>query len=154
MIGQTPYLIEVNARLAGGFIPRLLELTGHDLIRATLLGVAGHPASLDVPAVAAAAAIRFIVPRRAGVFLGVNGVAGAQSCVGVTNVRLYVAPGRYLELRGDFRDRVGHVVATGDTPDAAGANADRALASLDVDLVSAVPPADKIPAQSVTGGVS
>lgn len=154
LVGRTPYLIEVNPRLAGGFIPRLLELTGHDLIRATVLKVAGMPATTQLPAIAPSAGIRFIIPPRSGRLIAVHNIDRVRNTRGVADVRMYVPLGRRVDLRGDFRDRLGHVVAVGETPDIAAANADRALAMLNVCVEPAMPVAAGVSAPHIEGGVS
>jgi biotin carboxylase len=45
---------------------------------------------------------------------------------GVAEVALYRAPGDELAVEGDFRDRIGHVIACADGFDAAAAAAERA----------------------------
>jgi biotin carboxylase len=45
---------------------------------------------------------------------------------GVVVVALYRAPGDELAVHGDFRDRIGHVIACADDPGAACSAAERA----------------------------
>jgi biotin carboxylase len=110
-----PQIIEVNPRLAGGYIPELVRLSsGIDLISETIMLVAG-----DRPELRSSsddhASIRFILSSAEGMLAGVKGLDAAQSIRGVTEVKLYVPVGSEIRHHGDFRDRVGHVIARGST---------------------------------------
>lgn len=119
------YPIEVNPRLAGGFIPELVRhAQGIDLIRETLRLVVG-----EAPEPEAArhrhASIRFLFAPRPGRLDAVEGVEAARAVEGVVDVALYRPVGEELTVEGDFRDRVGHVVACADDSAAACAAAER-----------------------------
>ncbi len=106
-----PFPIEVNPRLAGGFIPVLVrEAQGIDLIAETLRLVAGQPYCLE-PSRHEQASIRFLVPPHAGRLLAAEGCDEARAIDGVQDVALYRATGDQLTVDGDFRDRIGHVIA-------------------------------------------
>ncbi|MFE2422762.1 ATP-grasp domain-containing protein [Streptomyces hokutonensis] len=108
-----PVLIEVNPRLAGGWIPRLVrEATGADLILATVAAFSGRPAPVAAT-VARGAAIRFVVAGDSGRLRGFEGVAQARAVPGVVDVETYREPGAEIVVGGDFRDRIGHVLARG-----------------------------------------
>lgn len=121
-------VIEVNARLAGGYIPRLMELCGLDLIAKTIAAATGTTAPPAPEPIAPAAAIRFLVMPTDGRFDGVVGMGRARSMPGVTDLEVYIHQSECIRIHGDFRDRVGHIIATGPSPAAAGENADNALA--------------------------
>lgn len=124
--------IEVNPRLAGGFIPELVRhAQGVDLIRETLRLVVGETPELD-PVRRRFASIRFLFAPVGGRLARVEGVREVRGAANVVDVALYRSPGDTLELHGDFRDRIGHVVACADAPDDAASSAERALASLRV----------------------
>jgi biotin carboxylase len=109
-----PKIIEVNPRLAGGYIPELVRLArGVDLIAETIKLVAGRGAEVRAT-LARHSSIRFILPEQEGVLAGVDGIDEAAGLPGVVEVRLYLPVGSKLQLCGDFRDRVGHVLACGD----------------------------------------
>jgi S-sulfo-L-cysteine synthase (3-phospho-L-serine-dependent) len=120
-----PRTIEVNPRLAGGFIPELVRLAaGVDLVAATIARAAGRPGP---PRAAArgAASIRFLLPPRAGTLVEARGLDAVRRRPGVVEVALYRAPGQAVTLQGDFRDRIGHVItAAEDAPSAAAAAED------------------------------
>ncbi|MGW2697922.1 ATP-grasp domain-containing protein [Streptomyces sp. NPDC001296] len=118
-----PVLIEVNPRLAGGWIPRLVhEATGIDLILETVKAFCGRASTLDATA-RGGAAIRFVLAPDNGVLSHLDGVIEARTVPGVTDVEIYREPGADITVAGDFRDRIGHVLARADSPAAAAAAA-------------------------------
>ncbi|HEX6371051.1 MAG TPA: ATP-grasp domain-containing protein [Longimicrobium sp.] len=132
MQGDTAVPIEVNPRLAGGFIPELVRhAEGIDLIRETLHLVVGLPVDLDARR-RRHASIRFLFSPGAGRLEYVQGMAEALAGEGVAEVTMYRRPGDELAVHGDFRDRIGHVVACADAFDAACTAADRARGTVRV----------------------
>ena len=106
-----PQIIEVNPRLAGGFIPELVRLScGIDLISETIMLVVGEQPELK-RSCQDHTSIRFILSPGDGILAEVEGVDQAQSIPGITEVKLYSQPGAEMRRHGDFRDRVGHVIA-------------------------------------------
>jgi biotin carboxylase len=134
--------MEVNPRLAGGFIPELVRhAQGIDLIRDTLRLVVGE-APEPVPARRRHASIRFLFAPAAGRLEAVEGIDDVRSREDVVDVALYRPVGAELTIEGDFRDRIGHVIACADGSAAACAAADEARAALRV-VVAAPEPADE-----------
>lgn len=134
LTSEGPVIIEVNSRMAGGFIPELVRrATGIDLIRALTRRVLGKDVRLQRNA-AGHASIRFFVPDRGGTLAALDGVAEARAVPDVCDLSLYREPGFMLALAGDFHDRIGHVMTASHDPAAARASADRALALLSVAL--------------------
>jgi biotin carboxylase len=126
--------MEVNPRLAGGFIPELVRhAQGIDLVRETVRLAVGQAPDLR-PARRRHASIRFLFAPAAGRLDAVEGMEEARALDGVVDVALYRSMGDALELHGDFRDRIGHVMACADAADAAAAAAERALGTLRVVL--------------------
>jgi len=124
-----PKVIEVNPRLAGGFIPELVRLaSGVDLISATVRQVIGREPFLT-PQRNQYASIRFIVAQREGRLEAINGLEKARRVPGVIRVETYNGNG-LARLRGDFRDRLGHVIAVAETNEAARDAAETAHAEL------------------------
>lgn len=127
-----PAIIEVNPRLAGGYIPELVRLAvGVDLIGETIRLVAGRVPRLRKTA-GRYASIRFILAAQDGVLVEVGGREVAEGMRGVEEVALYAPPGSLLRRSGDFRDRIGHVIACGDTPVGASTAAEQARRALQV----------------------
>lgn len=132
MSGGTAVPMEVNPRLAGGFIPELVRhAQGIDLIHETLRLVVGE-SPRPVPAHHRHASIRFLFVPGDGRLAGVEGVDAARAHAGVVDVALYRAPGDELRVHGDFRDRMGHVIACAGTADQASRAAERARAAVRV----------------------
>jgi argininosuccinate lyase len=110
-----PQIIEVNPRLAGGYIPELVRLScGIDLISETIMLVVGEQPELR-SSCHDHASIRFILAPEDGTLVEVKGLDQAQSVPGIMEVKLYLPPGTEMRRHRDFRDRVGHVIARGST---------------------------------------
>ena len=107
-----PVIIEINPRLAGGFIPELVRCaTGIDLIMETVRLTVGLEPRLD-KLHTRHASIRFLMPEAEGVLLGAEGLEVAKStALEGDDLQVYAAAGTTVRLRGDFRDRLGHVMA-------------------------------------------
>lgn len=117
--------IEVNPRLAGGFIPELVRhAQGIDLIRETLRLVVGEAPELEAER-HRHASIRFLFAPRPGRLEAVEGMEAARAAGDVVDVALYRAVGEALTVEGDFRDRIGHVVACAGDAEAASLAAER-----------------------------
>ena len=113
------WIIEVNARLAGGNIPQLInEAIGVDLLEACLDVAVGLPPVL-LPKRARASAIQFLFAPSEGVVERIEGLSTRAGACQVVDVQMYLEPGAKLKLHGDFRDRIGHVIAAADSPDEA-----------------------------------
>lgn len=118
--------MEVNPRLAGGFIPELVRhAQGIDLIRETLHLVVGQEPEL-APSRRRNASIRFLFAPGAGRLAAIDGVPEALAGADVVEVSAYRHPGDELDVHGDFRDRIGHVVACAAEAGAAARAAERA----------------------------
>lgn len=124
-----PVIIEINPRLAGGMIPVLIEqATGVDVLEAVLDASLGRPVSV-APSRRRAASIAFLVPQQPGRLESVTRPSTLPP--GVVEVFVKARPGDVLTQEGSFRDRVGHVIATGSAvPES------RALAELTRDAVT------------------
>ena len=117
-----PCVIEVNSRLAGGFIPELVRLaSGVDLIALTIQLAAGLQLRLHQTE-KRYASIRFLLAPADGSFAGISGYQAAQTSLNV-QVDVYRKQGDPIQRYGDFRDRVGHVLAVADTASSAQAMA-------------------------------
>lgn len=114
-----PKIIEVNPRLAGGYIPELVRLsTGIDLVAETIRVTLGRELQLTKRS-ERHASIRFILSPGDGFLTEWKGLERARGITGVEDVQSYAKPGTELRLRGDFRDRIGHVIASGTTSSSA-----------------------------------
>ncbi|MCU0681116.1 MAG: ATP-grasp domain-containing protein [Polyangiaceae bacterium] len=121
-----PVIMEVNPRLAGGFIPELVRLArGVDLVTQCVRLAAGRPIDLESRS-AGAASIRFLLAEGAGVLTAFEGLEAAGGGEGVVEAQAYAEPPRRVAPGGDFRDRLGHVIAVGPTAALAAARAEAA----------------------------
>jgi biotin carboxylase len=111
MSAHGPRIIEINPRLAGGRIPDLIEhALGVDVITATLrLALGGRPSLQRTRALVAG--VRFILTDAPGRLCEITGFGQLARAPYVLEARRYRADGDELVVHGDFRDRIGHVIA-------------------------------------------
>jgi biotin carboxylase len=106
-----PTIIEINPRLAGGFIPEIVRLAfGVDPVRETMKIVVGQPADI-LPLHNECSSIRFLTPSRDGVISAITGLNEAARVDGVVDVQTYRSVGDRVGIENDFRDRIGHVIS-------------------------------------------
>ncbi|SMF59267.1 Biotin carboxylase [Xaviernesmea oryzae] len=126
-----PVIIEINPRLAGDFIPELVRLAyGIDLVEETIKLALGHPIDLAARA-KRCAGIRFLNPGRDGVLRWYRDPASARTVKGVVEVEIHALGGAPILRRGDFRDRIAHVIAVTPRSDQTITALEQALALLD-----------------------
>lgn len=114
-----PVVIEINPRLAGGFIPELVRLsTGFDLIEATIRLAAGQPVVVHGTA-QRYASIRFIVSPAEGVLEALEAPATDVDADEMAEIKMYRRKGEQIRIHHDFRDRIGHVIVCAKSPNAA-----------------------------------
>lgn len=110
-----PALIEINARMAGGMIPELIRLaTGTELLEQQLrvaLGRSPEPAAEPTRH----AGIQFLLADREGELAGVDGADQARDIDGVDRVVVTARPGAAVRPPRDAYDRLGYVIAHGDS---------------------------------------
>jgi len=113
LTSKGPIIIEVNPRLAGGFLPKLVQLcTGIDLIKATICKASGIPFCLN-KSVSNHAGIRFFKIDRKGTLLGIDRWNELRDIPCIVDTQLYAKVGDARDVNNDFRDRIGHVIAYG-----------------------------------------
>ena len=119
LTGRGPTIIEVNPRLAGGFIPELVRKAyGVDLVTETIRRVVGQRPTIR-KLHHRHASIRFLSPDRDGALLSVEGLDAIRDIPEVEEARLYMKPGEPVKRKGDFRDRIGHIISTSDSAEGA-----------------------------------
>jgi argininosuccinate lyase len=127
-------IIEVNPRLAGGYIPELIRLaSGIDLISETIRLVTGKQPDLT-QRLRRFSSIRFLLPAREGILIKAEGLEEALQIPGVVEAALSSQPGKRVQHHGDFRDRVGYLIACGKTAGAARRAADSAHALIQLQI--------------------
>ncbi|RWM46995.1 acetyl-CoA carboxylase biotin carboxylase subunit family protein [Mesorhizobium sp.] len=110
-----PVVIEVNPRLAATPTPELVKLAyGVDLITEHIKLVVGDEWNL-CKRHAHAAAARSLIPDREGILDCIEGYDQAADLPGVAEVKLYAEPKGPIVRKGDWRDRIGYVIAASAT---------------------------------------
>jgi biotin carboxylase len=128
---EQPVLIEINPRLAGGLIPRLIQYaTGRDMVDEVVARAAGR-CPLATSRRDRHAAIRFLLPR-AGVVTSVSGLDRARSTEHVVDVVCTASQGAQLTIEHSFADRHGHVITVADRPETAVVAACKAHACIQI----------------------
>lgn len=119
-------IIEVNPRLAGGYIPELVRLaTGTEMITQTVRLVAGRHTHLD-KTMNRYSSLRFIVANRDGILVRADNLDEARRLNGIVEVKLYSRIGDTVRRHSDFRARIGHVIAVTDSAESSRAIAEEA----------------------------
>lgn len=114
LTAKGPAIVEINPRLAGGFIPEIMRLAvGIDVVRETVRLVAGEKTA-PRPVRNGHASIRFLTPSRNGIITAIHGVEEASGMAGVADIQTYRKVGDRVGIENDFRDRIGHVISCGD----------------------------------------
>ena len=126
-----PVVIEVNPRLAGGTSPRLVQAAyGIDLITEHIKLVIGDEWDLRRRH-SRIAASQCLDADRDGILDWIHGEGRAATVPGVAEVKLYIKPKTPIVRKGDYRDRIGHVIATSSSHAQTAAILERAI-----DLIS------------------
>jgi len=103
------FLIEVNPRLAGGFIPELIRLcSGINLIEMTIQKSIGITNSIPYPTNIKFGAIKFLYVQKKTTLTKSNYVSKILNVE--INIKFYGFFPREIEPHHDFRDRYGHVL--------------------------------------------
>ncbi|WP_202351609.1 ATP-grasp domain-containing protein [Mesorhizobium sp. 113-1-2] len=106
-----PVVIEVNPRVAGGTSPRLVQAAcGVDLITEHIKLVVGNEWDLRRSHSHIAAA-QCLNADRDGILDWIDGDSRAAAVPGVAEVKLYIKPKTPIVRKGDYRNRIGHVIA-------------------------------------------
>jgi argininosuccinate lyase len=132
-----PRLIELNPRQGGGYIFELVRLvTGFNPLQ-VLVDLALGREPVPGPAVAASAAVTFLLPPSDGV---VREVRGAERLADDGRVLGHALPSAGREVRpGDNNERIGHVLVADPTGHRAKVWADDLVAALDVRVDASLP---------------
>ncbi len=127
---QGPRIMEIGARLGGDRITSDLTplACGVNIFEGAIQVALGELPQTR-PTFERGAAIRYFLPPP-GRLEALEGEAASRSVEGVTDWVLDVAPGGRIPTLENSLTRVGHVLATGDTPDQAAERAERSRALL------------------------
>lgn len=134
LTGAGPRIVEVNPRLAGGMIPRLVEeALGIDLIQHAVATAAGRPVPVE-PVRDCAASIRFVVADRSGRLTAIHGVAAAKAVPGVVEVAFTKSVGQDIVIGHSFTDRLGAVIASAPDGSVAASAADKGALAIAAEI--------------------
>ncbi|MFE4975807.1 ATP-grasp domain-containing protein [Kitasatospora sp. NPDC056651] len=129
-----PRLVEVNARMPGAWITRLIkESTGLDLPRELVRLHTGRAPDLTVRHLGGAAS-RYLTAPDTGRLVAVHGRDLAARVPGTVEVEVHAEAGDRVRRARDNVDVIGSVVATGTTGAEAGRRAEAALGQLGVEV--------------------
>ncbi|MER9783445.1 acetyl-CoA carboxylase biotin carboxylase subunit family protein [Mesorhizobium sp. M0217] len=107
-----PVVIEVNPRLHGAPTPQLLQLAwGIDLVSEHIKLATGEEWDLRRKHSQIAAA-RYLIADRDGIFERIADGSQEAALPGVAEVKFYIPPKTPIVRKGDYRDWLGHVIAT------------------------------------------
>ncbi|MEV2279016.1 ATP-grasp domain-containing protein [Nocardiopsis sp. NPDC049922] len=113
-----PVVIELNCRLAGGMIPELIRLaSGVDLLEQQLRGAVGEVPRLSADRTGCSG-IRFLTSPRHGVLRGLAGLDELRRVPGIVRAEVTAAVGDRVRPPRCAYDRLGFVIASGETPEA------------------------------------
>ena len=119
--------IEINPRLAGGFIPLLIdESYGIDLIRNLLFKVIGKQTNVE-KSKKLFSCIRFIIPNNPHYIENDFNSVDFQNYKSFKELKIYKRSFMNFKRRFDFRDRAGHVITVSSDLDIARKEASKIL---------------------------
>jgi biotin carboxylase len=155
-------MLEVGARMGGGSIRQVVQLaTGIDLLELTLALARGQKPDID-PARDRAAASRSFFPERPCLVRDVSRTDELRDMPGIVAVNRWMGAGEVYRLPPDGYREVLGVVAVGDTPEEASANAEGAVAEAgrgevveldyDKDAIRNAPPIEGSPSDAAAAG--
>jgi biotin carboxylase len=130
LTAQGGAIIEVNARLAGGMIPELIRYTtGRDLVAEHLMMATGQPPAPVTPP-HGFAAISFLLSETPGILQKVQGLEQAQAMEGIVHLELTATPGAHVAPPRSAYDRLGFVIACGQTYPEVAARLQKAMTTI------------------------
>lgn len=137
LAGGKPYVIELAARLSGGYFCTL-EIpinTGVDLVGAVIkqaLGEPVDPADLR-PKFQRPTVQRYVFPEP-GKVIKINGIEAARTLPGIAHVVVSASIGDTIPPALNTTARAAMIIATGDTVDEARTNAARAIEAIEIKI--------------------
>lgn len=126
-----PYMIEINPRLAGGMIPQIIkEATNIDLIDITIDLIVGKNNTKIPEKLKQYASIRFIIPSISGQLITVEWPQEKPD--ELVDIHITRPMNEVITLQGDFRDRIGFIIACADCLEKAQTITDQFMRSIRV----------------------
>lgn len=107
-----PKIIEINPRLAGGMIPKLVKLSqGIDLIKNSLNLAIGEKISDSEKNYNFYTSIRFLIPYRNGRIKYIKGLNRVMNYTSIEEIKIYDKIKNFDKLNHNFNDRIGHIIS-------------------------------------------
>jgi len=129
-----PMIVEINARMAGDFVPYLVELaTGFPYARAYVSALCGLP-DPDWTSRQSAAVIRFSLLDRTAEVRAVDGIERARAIDSIVGAGSIARLGKVYTYYGNNRNRLGWAIAVDRDAARARAASDRAVAAMAFEL--------------------
>jgi biotin carboxylase len=124
-------IIEVNARLAGGMIPELIRhTTGRDLVEEQLQMATGQPPA-ETTLSHGYAGIAFLTAAASGLLEEIRGGERVQAMKGIVHLEVTAACGACVGPPTSSYDRLGYVIACGQTYPEVTSRLQEAMATLE-----------------------
>lgn len=115
LMGDECAIIEINARLAGGMIPKLVEyVTGIDLLENQIRLTVGQAPNLQIE-YTGYSGIRFITAEKEGVFRGIKSVDEIEKLEGLEQFKITYSVGKRVGLPQNAYDRLGYFIVKSNT---------------------------------------
>jgi len=133
---EGPKIVELGARLGGGFITsHLVPLsTGVDLVKATIQIALGEKPDLT-PKLSCGSAIRFF-PVKRGKITKISGLEEAHQITGVKKIGFFKGVGDMVDEVKSSDDRVGYVITQANNPEKAISLCERVLELVTIDVAA------------------
>jgi biotin carboxylase len=145
LTAEGPRLIEINPRLVGAKMPRLVSHTLGRSVHADLIAVhLGLEPVVNPPALQAAGVIRWVVADRPGLLRDVLLPGQTDPCIRC--VEILKQPGDWVSPPFENADRIGYVMACGEDRRAVESSANEFVAQAKVLVGLAVPSATELAA--------
>lgn len=109
------FIIEINPRLAGGMIPALIEESYNIDLLGAIIDLYANKAIELVLNRKCYSSIRFLVPKNSGVIQVIDNVIDTKLKKHIRYFSINKKVGDAISIQGDYRDRIGYVIVTGES---------------------------------------
>ena len=134
LTSEGPVILEIGARLGGTCLPEVVfQSSGIDTVRAAINTALGNQPDLG-RCFDRAAAARLIVPKHGGRVTRIRVPSAAELPEEVVEIAVDVEVGAVVQPFSCGADRIGHVIAVGETPQKAGRSAEKARDMVQIEV--------------------
>lgn len=128
-----PYIIEINPRLAGGMIPKIVKTAiGVNLIEKTIDLITGKNINL-IHKKNGFSSIRFVIPQKNGLLKSVS--LKPENLKTTVEFNINKKSNDLIILQGDFRDRIGYLIVKENTFDTCVKLANDNISSVTIEMM-------------------